>query len=661
MRYRNSRGKGDYRKPRNRIDISEFLPSDGVKPIKDGDILTGSKVLESKTLKGLPRSNSSITVKQDPYEITLPGSNPYALMGPRCSRAGGAYKGADNLDSGLTGQIVQSESSSFLHAFDTFLMQGKANYRYLPMGAEDNAGQRGYGYVKEMLHAIDETLSLCKGTTYTVLAINNYYIKTELPMPQGDKLVSNPDVKRSLGSAEGIYALAIHYQLYLQQVASFFNCYNKFRANQGLTIRSSWNRETPILNSLYSLLNKTAVVNSWKSLAFILNGEYFDYDWMRQMNMISSLVSRESMSIVDPIQEFVVTHTVPKFKLYVNSSSETELDPIYDSAAVEANILGSFSSMTSRNITSLSQLNEHFYRELSVTNILRYVRRGGVQSTIQEWLNFVVDTVNAITLISGTFKPAMADFRTMLDVIGRIGVNKWRKDVVLEVFDNLDVAPNDNYTVRDLYKSLMSGSTHVRWNETTARWVTYTPWNYWTGIPEYDSKNGGSFITFSTKQIDVANTAVLGKQALRYMPIFITGYVTTGGAVAAPIIAVNRLGTEADIDVTDFFAQVNRSTARLVPIQGLTDVKLRAPYSKTTLSAVDESFLQSACLKIFNVYSHDKTINVNTDLAVSPDILCFIGVEIADLQSEMITYARENGPFVVNNSGQSSIGFLGLD
>lgn len=173
---RKNYGKGFYRKPARDAHLFE-VPHDANRP-SDEASSAASQILAAKTVKGLPKSGSSVTVKQDPYATVLPGSDPYALINNFNPKAGGSYQGKDNLDGGQTQQLLTSTKSNFLHCFDSMLIRGKANYRYLPIRSDDTA--RGKGFVREMLQACDEMLSLCKATTFTNLALyDSYYIATD--------------------------------------------------------------------------------------------------------------------------------------------------------------------------------------------------------------------------------------------------------------------------------------------------------------------------------------------------------------------------------------------------------------------------------------------------------------------------------------------------
>lgn len=642
--------KSNYSKtsrPVNKTEIPD--KKDAVRPTSDR---TPNLGIDRISRSGLPIPGSSISVLADPYAIALPKSDPYALLNRQNVRAGGRYGGKVNIDGGLTNQLISSSSSNFLHVFDSMLMRARVNYRYLPIVSSDT--NRGKGFVRQMINAIDEIISIAKSTTYTQLAINQYYIKTDLPIDG----VSDYNKEYSCGDSNGLYALLIVYQCYLQAFASGFNYFNKFRANQGVMLSSSWDRETPQLNSWFSLVNKNSMINQWKSLAYLLNGEYFDNAWMRQFNLISSLISRKSNSMYDPILEMVCTHSLPKFSLYVKglSGGTSTTTVILDSDTID-NTVKSYPNEKFANLT-FQQLTDELAMKLSINDTLYWVRNSTAYSneTEQDRFTFISNYVDVVTIISGLFKPAMGDLRTMLDTLSRTGVVNWSKSVTLEVLNQLDVPPLYNLTLADMFQTLLSGASSMSYDTTTHRWSTATPWDYWNGIPAYDNQSGGSFLTFSLKTLPT----VSGSQG-DYIPILINGFISSQADRGGYVYAINRLGTSVELKKATFKASVNATTARLNPL-GFTDFSIQCPYTSANLSVLDRSFLMTACLKVFGIFSNgsSNSISASTDLAMSPDLFCFITVEIEDLQNELLTYARTQGPFRVNTNSKSELGFMGL-
>lgn len=649
MNYRD-KSKLQYRKASKFEDIEV---KDAKRPYSDKKV---DSLISVKALRGLPRSGSSITPKVDPYTQVLPSSDPYALLNAMNRAVGGNYGGLDNLDGGNTRQYMTSEKSGFLHAYDSFYMQLPTNYRYLPIADDDTT--RGKGLPTEMIKAIDEILSLASATTFTALGAYNYTVETDIPT--GD--FTYPDGGFPGGSAEGIYAWAVHYQIILQSIASCFAVFNKHRNNMGEMMRMSWNRETPRLNSYFGLLKKKSFLSMWDALGYTVEGEYFDYDWMKQFNMIASMASRRANDVIDPVLEIGCFHVVPSLKLSIKNGSDTTV--IYDSSEMDTIMRDACANLPlNNNITNFEGAISLLNQVLSINDTLFWARGGLNNPTAQEPLTeqerfrTVTGIMEGLVACMNYFKPRMSDLRTLLDVLGRVSVNRWSKNVGLKVVSDTDLPLFRNLTVEHIYQMVGGGSTTMEYNDTTYRWSSYTPWNIYTGIPEYDSKSGGAFLSLSTKTLSYGSES----SAIYYLPVIFDQ--------PSSIVAVNRLGDNAVIEVQEIQVNKDSETRRLAPLPEM-DFKIRVPVipytgivsGKPDDHVLNASFLRLACNKIFNISAYEDTNGTSFEsVDVNDDILCYVSYEIEDLSNEMIAYCRANGPFSVNVLDAPRMGFLGLD
>lgn len=614
--------------------------SDAKKPVGDESVKV---YISSKALRDLPKSGSSITPKVDPYTQVLPESVPYALLNSLNRPIGGQYGGDDNLDGGNTRQYLTSETSNFLRDFDSMVMFAPINYRYLPISDDDTV--RGKQFTNEMIKAITEVLSLASATTFTSLAAYQYEVESDIPT--GTYSFENPKTTWYGSDAAGLYEWMIHYQVVLQSIAQAMMYFNKFRNNMGEMMRMSWNRETPRLNSFFGLMKKKSFISQWQSLAYTVEGEYFDYAWMQQFNMVGAIISRRADALTEPLLEIACHHIVPSLTLKLGSAtiySSAELDSIM--SEIGSSFTGSYQFTTFEGaMSTLAML-------LSVNDTLSWVRNDTNTATVseQERFNMIQDIVQGLNACMNYFKPAMADLRTLLDVLGRVGVNQWSKSVKLAVVSDTDTKAYRNMIVEDLFAMVGGGSQNISWNSTTYRWSGYSIWNMYKGIPEYDSKSGGAFLSFSTKaRLESTDDSVA------YMPIFFNTF--------SNILATDRLGNSVTITTATAKASANPNTARLNPLQAM-DIVIRFPYTASwgSLNTVSQSKLANVCTKVFGLFLMQaaSSVTATSPVMVETDNLCFIVYEIEDLSNEMISYARSNGPFKVNTIDNSRIGFLGM-
>lgn len=659
MAYNRNRRKypKQYKSDRPRDD-GVPIPKDATRPSIEKSPDTR---LTYKSNRDLPKSGSSLTVKLDPYTEILPGSDPYAVVNGINRSVGGQYGGRDNMDSGYTQQFQMSEQSKLLNAFDSFFSRAGLNYRYLPIKPTDTG--RGKGFQKQMINSINEILSLFSATTFYNMAINSYVIKTDMPIGG----VSEPDKWRTCLSAEGMYCVLIVYQIFLQMCAGSFNAYNKFRTNAKMMFAMSWNREVAALNSYFGLaINKASFINQWKALALTLLGEYFDKDWMEQSNIIGALTGRKANDMLDPLIEFVATHHLPKFTLAIKSgvgesATYTTIltDEMFDQIVSENMFFADTQYKTFQSIVDELAL------KLSVNDTLYWARalKGVSGNSDVDRFNFLSNAVTVIIDCANIFKRAMGDVRAVIDVLAKVGVNNWTKSVQLNIIKGIYAEPLYNRTLEDLYRTLAAGGDAMFFDSTTLRWTGNTQWNKYSGVPEYDSKSGGAFLSFCTKAL-ITRGDTQSTYSTDYLPILITSMdEDTNLSRSATFYAINRKGASVALIPTVFDPTENRTTSRLVilpDVQG--QFNIRAPYTPSlqNLDTNEASYLQSACLSIFGIFAaiSQPTVTAATDLALNPDIVCMMSYEVEDLTEEMTTYARVNGPFKVNVDDKSNMGFL---
>lgn len=611
---------------------------DAKKPERTG---TPNTLLSVKALRNLPKSGSSVTPKLDPYTATLPGSDPYALLNAMNKPVGGKYGGLANLDGGNTQQFVTSERSKFLKCFDTMMLETKVNYRYLPIAADDTA--RGKAFTDEMIKAISEILSLLQATTFTALAYNNYTVDSDIPVGTTQKHEGD-----GADSPYQTYQWLIYYQIILQSISGALTNFNKFRANIGNMMRMSWNRETPRLNSFFGLMQKKSFLAQVESLCLTLRGEYFDTDWMQQYNMLNAVVSRRSNAFTEPVLEMATRHTIPtKFKLTASGQTifdHTDLDN-YAAAMGKEKADGGVMPK-GYGFKTFDEACQSLTTILSINDTLDWVRGSNVPE--QDRFNGISNIFSYLTIVMNYFKPRMGDLRAMLNVMQRSGVNQWQNQVVLGVTQDTDVPFMRNLTVENIYQMAAGGADAIKWNPTTYRWASHSMWNMYTGVPEYDSKAGGAFISFSAKELQNANDS-----AVAYLPRAFN--------TITRIRAVNRIGEAAIIDFKGVVAKSKKALTRLIPLDEADDFKMRVPYSTAaSLDDVAQCMLAYASEKVFGSFSIGDPATDTADIHVDTDNLCFVVYEIEDFTNDMITYARCKGPFKVNTDRVVDLGFAGF-
>lgn len=647
-------------------------------PTPEGDVQDG---LAIKALRDLPKSSYSI--QADPYSSALPGSEPYPPLARFNKTVGGSYGGMRNIDGGNAQQYANSVRSKMLAFFDFFRLKLDLNYRYRPMKLNkmptttgpDNH-YVGYALVDQCRQSISEAVSVLNATTFTQMAINNYVIETDMPLGSAvRKEITVTENGKQLKKfvyfklTDVIYASLTYYQLVLQEILQFINWHNSFRLKMGTAIRSSWNRETPNLNSLFGMFKKKSFTALFDSLCLGLPGEFVDVTWAKQVNMLSLMPSRRSNAFTDPVKELQVRHVHPTFRMYlaVATSSGTTYERVFDSETDLARDLyaGNLGVLTSM-FDAIDQAEDY----LSIEHVMEWARAADpLNINDNAYFNYVNNRISAVQSCFTKFKEAFADVRETLEVVSRTGLVTWQKGFRPSVTKDTDAQLFDNMIVDHVYQVVMSGAPSVTINTDTKRWKTYTLWNMYSGIPAFDVMSGGCFITFSGKNI-VTSTKV-GEQTVDLDPDHVSDYLpimfyaqkapSDMAHSTATLYAVSRDGYCVDIDNTEVKMSTSDTLNRLVPLASQDGLMVKLPVmpdkmhkfggSDENLDTKHASTIQKTLLDSFQVAADA------LDQFVNPDLIAVYEIEIEDITNESVAYARLTGPFKGSVAYQSKLGF----
>lgn len=678
----------DKRKKMPRTDDEDVgvppTPRNGRPPKEDGDGKP-DLIINFKGLKFLPKSAASITPKVDPYTEQNPPDEPYALINRFNPIVGGTYLGEDNLSGGLEQQFLNAANSGFLQAFDSVRMTIALRYLYMPMQTGDTSCSQ---LIDEMRRSISDTLSTASATTFTNQQIYDYVVVTSMPMGSaktyddkattvfGSNYVLPAGSHLYMDTVDVLYAFLMFYQITLQQVANVFNNFNKFRLNFGNAIRMSWNRETSSIKSLIGLLKKKSFLALWNAIAATIEGEFVDTHWMEQATMMQSICSRRSDSMTDPMLEISAIHEQADYFLaayYPSSASDVGATPIIGSENMQFTPAGATSPVT------FYEACDSIMEYCSLNKVLTWARsKSPTKMYDNAYFNAIKQATDVIIGVMDKFKPGCADLRNIFDILIRVKVVNWERGVKLKVMRQTDTFNVQNKTVDNIFEMVLGGADSIKYNADTMRWVSYALWDMYSGIPDYDTKSGGAFISFSTKHLIVPSGTSAADTNYGWMPIAFDR--TKSKAVAStaenPLYwyatAVNRMGDVIHIGYNVVTPGQNSTLARLVPLMQMANIQTRVPVVldydkaglgtfvdvsnslKTKVDAMTVSHINKLLLEI----THSSYIDGDTQL--DPDILTYIPFEIEDITNEAIAYAKTAGPFRTTVTNPSILGFYGV-
>lgn len=579
-----------------------------------------------KAMKDLPKSSYSF--KADPYQAALPTSEPYPILNKFNRIVGGHYSGEDNIDGGNVQQYANSTTSKFLKAFDLMRLKINANYRYLPIKPQTpGVGGKypGYQLIDEMRKSIAESVSILQSTTFTQMAINSFAVETDLPMGSATttNIGTGSTINAYTNTTDVLYAMSIYYQLVLQNALSVMNWHNSFRLKQGTMIRNAWNREVPSLNAFFGLMNKKAFLSMLDSINLSFEGEYIDKEFMEQMNMLTTIPSRRSDSITDPVLELQVGFNHPTtFKIYLLDSNGKAVNdtPFFNDANMKLPI--SYQGQTVD--VTFWEACDYLRDMLSMEDTQLWARSSytpaGIDGTDNARYNQIKYLFDVIVSCFTYFKPSWSDFREAFDVMTRTGTVGWTKGFRPSVTKDTDVTIFWNVLVDHIYQNILSGAHELDYDEATKRWRTFSLWNMYSGIPEYDLQSGGAFLTLSFKNFA---QAVVTSEQYEYLPLLFEPYSNSQGTVIC--VALSRDGLEAIITQYDTNIDQNVVLSRLAPLASQSALKIRIPTiafnNNSGLSLAHFSNLYKTLTQIFGLSRIQSVTNGNYDTSLDPDIL----------------------------------------
>lgn len=693
MPYKKNFQKKGFKRDDNRHYHDEVGGNPGRPPVTDGG---GSynDMLSVKALKDLPKSPVSLLA--DPYASALPGTMPYPLLNKFNKVMGGRYSGDRNIDGGNVRQYANTYNTGFLSIFDSAVMRLQLNYRYLPIASSDT--DRGYLMIDEMRKAIDEACSVLGSTIFVNQNIYNYAVETDLPMGSAKKItvydfsttetpddLTDYDVVEKSGSktyyhkrylynniSDVLYSMGIMYQIYIQSVVLAFNQFNSFRLKQGEMIRMSFNRETPALNSYFGLMNKKAFLSLWDSLAYTVEGEYVDQDFMVQTNVLGMIASRRSESLNDALLEICSTFNFPdNFKLLATNVKATNLTPANKNNPIVSTEVAFnnpvFDMNANMKYTNAGEQTTTFYEacndlmiKMTANNTLEWARTlASSNVSDNDRYNACKNDLDTLTYCMTEFKTRFNDLRTVLDVMSRTGVNQWSKGLKLKVINDIDTTFFQNLVVDNIYSLVLSGCDRLTFDDITKRWSMFTMWDQYYGIPEHDAFMGGVFLTMSTKTLSIPEGS---NSNIGYLPIAFNVITNSAGTL---VKLLNRNGFTVPISYNVVTMSTNSSFARLVPLASQSNYQVRVPVVQldndyANYTPLIKSFVTKWMLQICRLGSEPTSAEATYSYHLDSDLFAVYDLQVEDFTNEVITYARSKSIFRANAADTSNLGFFGL-
>lgn len=678
------RYNGSKRTDRYTDDINA-TPAKQTRPTAES--LTLSLGLMEAGLKDLPypRNNTrAYQFKADPFAEPLIQASPYAIYNRPNKMIAAKYSGQDNLDGGSAQSYTTAIDSAFLGCADFVRTKLYTNYNGLRTYPAPTKDLRTTAYlIDEQRKVIAEALGTLLTTTFTDLGINEYVVVTDMPcgsaVPATAEEIAALGLKDTNGkdfvvptgcnvyyeTTDVVYLLTRYYQQYLQMVNDHIRWSNMYRLKQGEMIRSAYDREAPQLNYLFSNMNKSALLNALEGLAMAMKGEFFDTKHALTVMTATGTPSRASESMMSPMLEIQNITLLPNKFFMFNRTGTTGTQDIHN--IVYSLDDDAYVTEDTTDSKRIDEIVEDAMDILSAEDTMEWARSVDFASaTAQDALsararaNKYVYKVQAMTQSLTKFKTKFTDVRQLLENAIPSGLIYWSKGYRPAIERGTNSALDRNITLEDIFRTIFSGDNNLIYNEVTKRFRASSLWNLYTGIPGYDDKSGGSFITVCFKTLVATQDPDM---SIRKLPIF---FQTSPSGNAEPFCrAVTRNGVTLNIKAQSVTLAGMDTTRRLVPLNSQSSLQFRMPYCEVDTNPNGVSASALSAVRSFAVRMLVKLCGMamtaaNTNPQVDPDIIAVYTTEITDITNMMIAFSRNTSVFRGADDIATELGFAGI-
>lgn len=577
------------------------------------------------TLNGMAFKDLSfakpITVIANPTAEATKAAVPYAIINNTNRVVDAKYPGSSNFAGNTMPLLTNSANSKLLNTFDVAKLALEVNYLYAAIKENDINQALNVQYGKSMTEALSKAYS----ETYINLPL--WAASTTI-----ESSMKNCDVNNRT-------QVFFWYQTMLQNIATIPAKYNLLVSLEQHLKDCCYNRDVAPLDDLFGLLRKNSFRAKINAFSNHITGEYFDIGWFKQINTLTMVPSRKTNSMQDPLLIIDAVHKVPSLIIKYSDVEVLNSDQFkvnLPTSAGELSGLQDFDVAIAYCISCLSPYN--------VLTWARQYTQGLSTVTPLAYFNNISNTIDAIRNSLAGFPSAVADIRTVLDVANRANLNRWVRGIYFDVTKEMNYQPVFNKLVNDIFVNYLASPDKITYDLTTLRWKYFVLWDKYLGIPAYDRRNGGSFLTFSTRNFDDIITPSTDTQYL-IPKLFKVSAADT-------CFASNRLGISIDMTYKVFTnTEVNEDQifTRLNPL-GYTDFDLRVPTVNITSGYTDISTIGSSIFQFINNLFGIGQIEVEDNVfnkTLSSDLICAVDIELDDVSNNMIAFAQAYAPFKV--------------
>lgn len=578
---------------------------------------------------------SSLIYKLTPTQNAIAAPTFYNILSKANSMVTAKFFGEANETGNILGRLLTLNRSTFNDYYDSLSFPLEMRYSFLAYSNTDVGIAINEHYNQAVVEALANTHS-------TIL--------TELLFSKSTGTSSMPNMSDSRVGA------LVHYQTMLQNLALIMIKYNQLMSLTDEMIKMGINAESPNTTELIALLKKSSMVAKLKAISKGLISKFFDLEWYNNFSRLTDVPTRKADSIREPLMTTKPYYVIPDATLSDNGVAW------YDSSQFRANATtrelfngGDNYTYVGQDLAFYTQQLVELFDQQTVLKFCRRLYKDTLQTadqkksfglvTVTTYFNNVVAYLSAVQEIFNKFTAAATDIEVFLDRAAQANLMQWQKGTVFTP-ESIASPVKYNTIVNDVLSAYLTTPNKIVWNSVTQQWTYSVLWDEHTDVPKYDMYQGGAYLTFSVRDVDIASMDV-NDPAIMIPKLF---------NVNKNPVCVNRSGNQIELNgVVISPAQLKNDPvlSRIIPFQDLTNRDIFSMRIATVVgdvsSAQDYSTVVHLLTNQFMVgqmtwQSGKKSLNSRF---IKTSAMSLIDAQMESLGTDMLIYVRTNAPLRV--------------
>jgi hypothetical protein len=645
---------------------------------------------------------NTFSVRTEPGAQATKLPEPIPLLGATNKYVDVRYDGDLNIaDNTVTVASMDQEGAEW-RKFDCIDM--KLNFNYLGLGM--SSSDRNDAYNLQFRITQQDAISAAYASQLTELEFMALMIQSTVPQMDGFN-----DGKYT---GSGQFAYLIWYQAFMQNLAGIMGKYNTLLSYADYLIKMGYNAEAHMTVRLINLLKKQNVWTLFDQAGNLLQSEFFDLDFYREITALNTIPCRQKNGVDSPLISLTGVVTMPDIVVLPHSEQDTMLfkwttadqdqlkayfedmsAPLPDLITMKGNVdyaqaytqaggkdekalarattvdkmVANYSHIAVQipgtnppqyKYMSLEELFAYIMDKMSFPSILKWARNAyfnpsGSGDPARAYVNELIEAMVALVRTISHFRSDTSDLVTFLRVLqNSTAMNTWVLDTPY-VHPSLPRQQAEPVYFKLVYDILTSYGTSgsMTLDSNTRGWAISTWWHADEGIPKYDAYDGGLTIAASIRGIPAVSPSTTFLEPEFVLPKLFN--VVTDG-----IRFINRRGVEMILKQTSMTSsQIEASpifaSCKLMDLPTTINLPTLDFSTMTGIGATDYSQAARVLGLLFGVGRVIVAENQYNDF-IDPRMEGFVGREFMNCNTRSLTYINTRAPFRIG-TGQATLGF----